>query len=382
MAFENTALMQPQIALTLEKNIKDSLLPQSLLFAGHPGSGRLTAALDLAFHLTGERRDILRSASVVYFPFRPLDARVRAAVSIFSRDRSEASRLFLLETMRLVNMQYNALLAPSMNSSTSSLFQKASAVDEFLCSIEDPREITDSDVKALESLKITGDERYLYNGKKNPSAASIDQLRLVKEWMSSGSGEKVVIIEDIESATEGAKNSILKMLEEPEDHFTIILLSSQSQRIMETILSRVRKFNFPPLTEERISSLLKSRFNHWEDYPSFDAFYFCRGNDSASVEACDRAVKDTADAVSSGASVTREKEEEINTLLENLSAYSYFRLRLTQEIESRLRSGMITATRARRVLSILRSWSEGIETYNMSERAALDYIIRESQIAE
>lgn len=382
MAFDNTALMQPQIALTLEKNIKDSLLPQSLLFAGHPGSGRLTAALDLAFYLTGGRRDVLRSASVIYFPFRPLTARVKAAVSIFSRDRSDASRLFLLETMRLVNMQYNALLAPSMNSSTSSLFQKASAVDEFLCSIEDPREITDSDVKALESLKITGDDRYFYNGKKNPSAVSIDQLRLVKEWMSSGSGEKVVIIEDIESATEGAKNSILKMLEEPEDHFTIILVSSQSQRIMETILSRVRKFNFPPLTEERISSLLKSRFNHWEDYPSFDAFYFCRGNDSASVEACDKAVKHTADAVSSGTSVTREKEEEINTLLENLSAYSYFRLRLTEEIESRLRSGRITPPRARRVLSILRSWSEGVETYNMSERAALDYIIRESQIAE
>lgn len=382
MAFDNTALMQPQIALTLEKNIKDSLLPQSLLFAGHPGSGRLTAALDLAFYLTGGRRDILRSASVIYFPFRPLTARVKAAVSIFSRDRSDASRLFLLETMRLVNMQYNAVLASSMNSSTSSLFQKASAVDEFLCSIEDQREITDSDVKALESLKITGDERYLYNGKKNPSAVSIDQLRLVKEWMSSGSGEKVVIIEDIESATEGAKNSILKMLEEPEDHFTIILVSSQSQRIMETILSRVRKFNFPPLTEERISSLLKTRFNYWENYPSFDAFYFCRGNDSASVEACDKAVKDTAETISSGTFMTREKEEELNNLFENLSAYSYFRLRLTEEIESRLRSGRITPPRARRVLSILRSWSEGVETYNMSERAALDYIIRESQIAE
>ncbi len=382
MAFENTAVMQSRIAGVLERNIKDSLLPQSLLFAGHPGSGRLTTALDLAFYLTGDRRDILRSASVIYFPSRPLSARVKAAVNIFSKDRSDASRLFLLETLRLVNMQYNAVLAPSMNSSTSSLFQKASATDEFLCSIEDRREITDEDVKALESLRITGDEKYLYGGKKNPSAVSIDQLRLIKEWMSFGSGEKVVIIEDIESATEGAKNSILKMLEEPEEHFTIILVSSESQRIMETILSRVRKFNFPPLTEAKISSLLKSRFNHWEDYPSFDAFYFCRGNDSASVEACDRAVKDYADIISSGTFITREKEEEINNLLESLSAYSYFRLRLTQEIESRLRSGKITALRARRVLTILRSWSEGIETYNMSERAALDYIIRESQIAE
>ncbi len=382
MAFENTHMMQKRVAETLEKNISDSLLPQSLLFAGHPGSGRLTTALDLAFYLTGDRRDILRSGSVIYFPARPFTARVKAALTLFSKDRSDASRLFLLETLRLVNMQYSAVLAPSISSSSSSFFQKASAVDEFLCSIEERRDITNEDVKALESLKIAGDERYLYNGKKNPSAVSIDQLRLVKEWMQSSGGEKVVIIEDIESATEGAKNSILKMLEEPEEHFTIILVSSQSQRIMETILSRVRKFNFSALSKEKVSSLLKSRFNLWEDYPSFDAFYFCRGNDSASVEACEKAVKEFARIFADGSSVTREKEEELNTLLENLSAYSYFRGRVTDELESMLTSGALPPFRARRILSILRYWSDGIETYNMSERAALDYIIRESKIAE
>ncbi len=382
MAFENTALMQPRVAETLSRNISDSLLPQSLLFSGARGSGRLTAALDLAFYLTGDRRDILRSSNVIYFPFRNLMPRVKAAVSLFSEMRTEASRLFLIETLRLVNMQYNGALVSSMPSSSSSLFSKAESTDEFLTDIEDRKNITDADVKALEALKITADERYLYGGKKNPTAVSIEQLRAVKEWMSSGFDEKVVIIEDIESATEGAKNSILKMLEEPEDHFTIILISSQSQKIMETILSRVRKFSFPSLSGEKVSSLLKSRFSIWEEYSSFDTFFFRHGNDSESVEACEKSVREFVSLLFSSSPVTLEREEALNSLLEKLSAYTYFRHRVTEEVESGLRKGVTQPYKARRILNILRFWYDSVETYNMSERAALDYIIRESQIVK
>ncbi len=382
MAFENTLLMQPRVADTLIRNIRDGLLPQSLLFSGGRGSGRLTAALDLAFYLTGDRRDILRSSNVIYFPFRNLMPRVKAAVSLFSDMRTEASRLFLIETLRLVNMQYNGALVSAMPSSSSSLFSKAESVDEFLTDIEDRKSITDADVKALEALKVTADEKYLYGGKKSPTAVSIEQLRAVKEWMSSGFDEKVVIIEDIESATEGAKNSILKMLEEPEEHFTIILISSQSQKIMETILSRVRKFSFPSLSEEKISSLLKARFNIWEDYSSFDTFFFRHGNDSESVGACEKSVSEFVSLLLSSSPFTLEREEALNSLLEKLSAYPYFRERVTEEVEKGLREGRTAASKARRILNILRFWYDSVETYNMSERAALDYIIRESQIVK
>ena len=379
MAFENLEKIQPSVALTLNKNLSSGLLPRSILFSGPRGTGRLTGALDLAFHLTGERRDVLRTQNIIYFPHREMLPRVKAAVALYKEQRTRKARLFLIETLREVNMQYNDALVSGLSQASLKMFETAQNVDLFLSDIEDRDEVTDRDVKALDSLtKSIFSEKYLYCGKSSPTCVSIELLRSVKEWMTSSYSEKVVIIEDLESATEGAKNSILKMLEEPDEHFTIILVSSQSQRIMETILSRVRKFTFPSLTGERISSLIKERFNVWENYSSFDSFYFREGNDEESVKRCEDAVSSFVTMLSTGGEFALEKEEELNTLLSRLSAYGYFRERVIEETEERMRKGSITPLRARRLLDIISRWSESVEIYNMNDRSGLDYMIREA----
>ena len=379
MAFENLEKIQPSVALTLNKNLSSGLLPRSILFSGPRGTGRLTGALDLAFHLTGERRDFLRTQNIIYFPHREMLPRVKAAVALYKEQRTRKARLFLIETLREVNMQYNDALVSGLSQASLKMFETAQNVDLFLSDIEDRDEVTDRDVKALDSLtKSIFSEKYLYCGKSSPTCVSIELLRSVKEWMTSSYSEKVVIIEDLESATEGAKNSILKMLEEPDEHFTIILVSSQSQRIMETILSRVRKFTFPSLTGERISSLIKERFNVWENYSSFDSFYFREGNDEESVGKCEEEVSSFVTMLSTGGEFALEKEEELNTLLSRLSAYGYFRGRVIEETEERMRKGSITPLRARRLLDIISRWSESVEIYNMNDRSGLDYMIREA----
>jgi DNA polymerase III delta prime subunit len=379
LAFENLEKIQPSVALTLNKNLSSGLLPRSILFSGPRGTGRLTGALDLAFHLTGERRDVLRTQNIIYFPHREMLPRVKAAVAIYKEQRTRKARLFLIETLREVNMQYNDALVSGLSQASLKMFETAQNVDLFLSDIEDRDEVTDRDVKALDSLtKSIFSEKYLYCGKSSPTCVSIELLRSVKEWMTSSYSEKVVIIEDLESATEGAKNSILKMLEEPDEHFTIILVSSQSQRIMETILSRVRKFTFPSLTGERISSLIKERFNVWENYSSFDSFYFREGNDEESVGKCEEEVSSFVTMLSTGGEFALEKEEELNTLLSRLSAYGYFRERVIEETEERMRKGSITPLRARRLLDIISRWSESVEIYNMNDRSGLDYMIREA----
>lgn len=380
MAFENLERTQLKIADELRRNIKGNMLPQSLLFSGPRGSGRLTAALDLAFCLTGDRRDVLRSESIVYFPYRELLPRVKAAIELFERQRTDRSRLFLIETLRLVNMQYNGeLYSGSLPQGYDKLFQLAQNVDIFLTGLEDAKEITDKDIKELESLKIASNPKYLYFGKSGPSPVTIEQLRGVKEWMQSSSRDKVAIIEDIESATEGAKNSILKMLEEPEEHLTIILVSSESQRIMETILSRVRKFNFPALSKESVSSFIKNSFNINSDYYSFDTFFFSLANDSESVRAVEEAVDYCVSLLVTGSPFTLEKEDEINALLEKLSAYTYFRERVVEEVEKLLLEGKIPPYRARTLLDIMSRWRESVETYNMNDKSGLDYMIREAR---
>ncbi len=379
MAFENLEKIQPRAAGELRRCLENNLLPQSILFSGPHGSGRLTAALDLASVLTGADRNYLRTDSIVYFPYRELSSRVRTAVNLFKRQRTDKARLFLIETLRAVNMQYNGEINSSLPSSYDKLFQTARNVDIFLTELEDRREITDDDIKKLESLKIESNQKYLYFGKSGPTPVSIDQLRGVKEWMSTSSREKVVIIEEIESATEGAKNSILKMLEEPEEHLTIILISSQSQRIMETILSRVRKFNFPSPGRDRVTSLIRERFNDGGSYSSFDSFFFRSANENEGVERIDSAVTDFVSLLVSSRPFTLEKEDELNMLLENLSAYSYFRGRVAEKIENLMIDGKIPPYKARKLLDVLISWTESVETYNMNEKSGLDYIVREAE---
>lgn len=379
MAFENLERTQPKTAEELRSNINNNLLPQSILFSGPRGSSRLTGALDLAFYLTGDNRDTLRSGNIIYFPHRNMEQRVKSAVNLFCKERTEKSKYFLLETLRLVNMQYNpVVVGSSIPSNMSKIFEEAGQLESFLLSLEDKREISESDVKTLSSFKILSNPKYLYWGKSSPSPVQIEMLRSVKEWMMMSSNEKVVIIEDIESATEGAKNSILKMLEEPEEHFTIILISSESQKIMETILSRVRKFNFSPLSRESINKLIKDKFNQWEDYSSFDSFFFKYANDDESWKKCEEAVDYFCDLLVSSKSFTYEKEEELNTLLDKLSAYSYFRERVIEKVENLLIKGNIKPYKAGKLLSILSSWTESIETYNLSERSGLDFIVREA----
>ena len=79
MAFDSLRAIQPRMADELEKTTESGMMPQSLLFSGVPGSGRLTGALDEAFYLTGEDGSLLSSEHIAYFASRPFRPEIRAA---------------------------------------------------------------------------------------------------------------------------------------------------------------------------------------------------------------------------------------------------------------------------------------------------------------
>ncbi|WP_077623877.1 DNA polymerase III subunit delta' [Sediminibacillus massiliensis] len=74
-------------------------------------------------------------------------------------------------------------------------------------------------------------------------------LHLQKEFTYTGleSNEKVYIIEDAEKMTANASNRLLKFLEEPSRQTTAMLLTSNSQSILQTIRSRCQIMALKPL---------------------------------------------------------------------------------------------------------------------------------------
>lgn len=69
---------------------------------------------------------------------------------------------------------------------------------------------------------------------------------------------KVYIIDEVHMLTMQAFNALLKTLEEPPSHVVFVLCTTDPQKIPSTILSRVQRFDFRPISNEEIEKHLLS----------------------------------------------------------------------------------------------------------------------------
>jgi len=90
----------------------------------------------------------------------------------------------------------------------------------------------------------------------------IDTIRNLKKTVSMTSYEnkgRVIIILDAHRMTTEAANSLLKILEEPLGKLTLVLVSSQANLLLPTIVSRCQKIRFDPLHWQDIEQALIER---------------------------------------------------------------------------------------------------------------------------
>ena len=385
---------QKGVGEEIERALENGMLPQSILFSGPRGSSRLTGALDLSFHLTGEddKRESLRSARIMYISSRNMQMEANAAISLFMRQRNARSRDFLIQAIRKGLLQYHSSIAPIYDSKKSSvklkddegrggtLFSNADALDALLIEFETADPGSDRAFSIADDIRKRTPQDFFTLGKKTPGA-TIDEIRGIQDWLEEGIEEKCVIIENPEDFTEGAKNSMLKMLEEPPMHSHLILLSVHPSRILPTILSRVRHFRFPELPEAVVSSFIGEVFSIYGNYPSFDSFFFEEGTDEEERSAMKEAVSIYSGALLDGRLLSLDEENRIFSGLEKVSGYEYFRLAVASEIEKALKDGK----GGKRVRAAWKALSEAAfrsDTYNMSMRISLDSALREAAIGK
>ncbi len=68
---------------------------------------------------------------------------------------------------------------------------------------------------------------------------------------------KIFIIDEVHMLSNGAFNALLKTLEEPPEHVIFIFATTEVNKVPQTILSRVQRFDFKRLTVEQIRSRLR-----------------------------------------------------------------------------------------------------------------------------
>lgn len=96
----------------------------------------------------------------------------------------------------------------------------------------------------------------------NANVIRIWQVRELNRAMALSTlqqGRRIVIIVDAENMNTEAANAFLKTLEEPHAGVSIILTSSQPERLLQTIISRCQELVVPPLDDESIIEELLRR---------------------------------------------------------------------------------------------------------------------------
>ena len=217
----------------------------------------MTTALELALCLSGEedKFDTLESANIIALSSRDSTLRIRALRNLYEKDMTSSAFLNLVHEVRVMLLSCHEAL---YTNSDKEVFAAASELSSIL--MEEP---APDDREASSQFLSAFDKAYdLFISKKRKSSLfTIDQIRLIQSYLQQNSEQnKIVILENIEDVSTGAVNSILKLLEEPPEGAYIILISQNAGRIIDTILSRVRHYEFPSISPECQRTLIRDSY--------------------------------------------------------------------------------------------------------------------------
>ena len=116
---------------------------------------------------------------------------------------------------------------------------------------------------------------------EKPGSIGVDDIRsqingdiAIKPYSSP---HKIYIMNEAEKMTPGAQNALLKTLEEPPEYAIIILLTTNVNSLLQTILSRCMVLNMKPVADEQVKKYLMEEM-HVPDYRAEVCVAFARGN--------------------------------------------------------------------------------------------------------
>ena len=252
-------------AKSIIADIKNNTFPGAVLFAGNSGNGKLTAALEVARALScnGDdkphwlcecpsclRHKALNCSNLLLMGPRDCSLEISAAKDSFIKSYRDndshlkACRYLFLRSIRKLTLRFSGILMEG-ESNLNKVAPLMEKINENLELIDFPRELPPFDETVricgeleADSLKLEADCLY--------DSIPVNQVRNMEKWacIKADEGKKTIIIENAERMQVAVRNALLKILEEPPEDCVFILLTSRRNAIMETILSRVRTYNF------------------------------------------------------------------------------------------------------------------------------------------
>ncbi len=127
--------------------------------------------------------------------------------------------------------------------------------------LSDPKRREEIEGIDPEKLEFSGDVHVLRR-EVGAKEIKVEQVRNFIHILGMGSfanSYKIGIIKEAESLSEESMNALLKLLEEPQDKTVIILIVSDLNALLKTIISRSQILNFRPIKADLIYDYLVDR---------------------------------------------------------------------------------------------------------------------------
>lgn len=284
--FENL-LYQNRIRDRLTRDILQSSLPQSLLFSGPAYSGKNTAALELARVINCFKAEaqwdctcpschnqrLLNHPDVLLLGRSSFLPDVSASLDLLERRDAPASRYMVIRNLRKLLRRFDSVLWEGEEKKLSKISKAMEEVNQWTMDIAPGKELPAQWEKERgHLLKMVRDME-----KAVPLSIPINQIRRINQWSHLGSqgshSRKVVIIDKADQMQDGARNALLKLLEEPPKDVYIILISTRKKRILPTILSRVRAYDFCGRDNEAAEAIQKRIFREESPEPTLQEYF-------------------------------------------------------------------------------------------------------------
>ena len=389
--FETLLPYRQECATLMAQQIAQNVFPQALLLTGDRYSGRSRLAMEAARVLScragGAASCTCRScrefssygmSNVVYVGNRNHMGRIEAALNLMEELATESSRTFLVQTVRMMLLQFHPALIDGKDTKSSSNFDAASTVSEVLADLEQARQEQFAGV----AQKLRSALKPLYNHLKRSSALTIGQVRRIQEWTvqtSFSDQPRFILLEGVEESTEGARNSLLKLLEEPPRQTYIMVLSEYPSRLLPTILSRLQRQHVRPLDGETKNRILSDLFSaEGQEYRSVEQFMLQKA--LVPCREIEEMTKRYADGILGPTPMDREELDTLCGELDDAVRLEYFLKQFQEAVRSRFLAGNCSAHAVSTLLEISGSFAQRAFIFNQNGKVLVEslyYRLRE-----
>lgn len=264
--FEN--VLYQNVTAQLVRDIEGGVLAPALLFFGPRASGKGTAALELARILSCEadaeiaawncscpacvRHRSLLSPDLLLLGQKPFYAEIAACEQAWRRDGSGGVKRLFVRSVRKFLARFSPVLwedEPKLGKLAPLIAGMEEGLEEF------ERGGEGAAAGLLKSALVLESEGM---GEMVPIA----QIRKAAYWsrLAPAGKRKCVILENADGMQEAAKNSLLKILEEPPERLSIILTCVRPGTLLPTMLSRLRQYRFVQRSAEEEAGVIRRIF--------------------------------------------------------------------------------------------------------------------------